>query len=116
MDFLKSELSNLTEARKKDGVELTKLQSSIKAVSKDFAKNEEIQGKIEKKLTRIDNTSNKNLERINKLEQNNAKLCEGMKLLEEKEKQRSLGAWPKVLETLNSETLSNYRFSSNSKI
>ena len=53
---------------------MTKLQSPIKAVSKDLANNVEVQGNIEKKLSRIDNTSNKNLERITKLEQNNAKL------------------------------------------
>ena len=41
----------------------------------------EVQGKIEKKLSRIDNTSNKNLERITRLEQSNVKLCEDMKLL-----------------------------------
>ena len=33
LDFLKTELSNLTEARKKDGVELSRLQTSIKGVA-----------------------------------------------------------------------------------
>ena len=74
LDFLKAEISNLTEARKKDGIELTRLQTSIKGVSKDLQKNEEIQGNIERKVNKIDNTSNKNLERIDRLEQNTAKL------------------------------------------
>ena len=39
LDFLKTEVTNLSKARKQDGVELTKLQSSIKAVSKDLANN-----------------------------------------------------------------------------
>ena len=37
LDFLKTEETNLSEARKQDGVELTKLQSSMKEVSKDLA-------------------------------------------------------------------------------
>ena len=67
----------------------------MKAVSKDMAYNVEVQGKIEKKLSRIDNTSKKNLERITRLEQSNVKLCEDMKLLEEREKRRSLSVSPK---------------------
>ena len=36
------------------------------------------------------------------MEQNNAKLSEEMRLLEEREKRKSLGARPKVLEPLTS--------------
>ena len=60
----------------------------MKGVSRDLQKNEEVQGNIERKVNKIDNTSNKNLERIDRLEQNTAKLSENLKLLEE----RSLGA------------------------
>ena len=45
--------------------------------------------------------SNKNLERIDRLEQNTAKLSENVKLLEERENRRSLGARPKALVSLN---------------
>ena len=103
LDFLKTEISNLTEARKKDGAELSRLQTSIKGVAKDLQENEKDQGNIERKINRIDNTSNKNLERIDRLEQKTAKLSENIKLLEEREKRRSLGARPKTLDTLNSE-------------
>ena len=54
-------------------------------------------------MERIDNTANKNLERIDKLERNNAKLSDSMKLLEEREKRRSLSVRPKVLGFLDSD-------------
>ena len=38
LDLLKAELSNLSEARKKDGAELSKLQTSIKGVAKSCRK------------------------------------------------------------------------------
>ena len=79
------------------------MQSSIRGVAKDLQRNEEVQGKIDRKLTKIDNTSNKNLERINRLEQSNAQLSENVKLIEEREKRRSLGARPRVLETLDTD-------------
>ena len=103
LDFLKTEMANLSEARKNDGVEINRLQSSIRGVAKDLKRNEEVQGKIDRKLTKIDNTSNKNLERINRLEQSNAQLSENVKLLKEREKRRSLGARPRVLETLDTD-------------
>ena len=56
LDFLKMEITNLSEARKKDRAELTRLQTSIKGVAKDLQKNEEIQGNIERKVNKIDNT------------------------------------------------------------
>ena len=74
LDFLKKEISNLTEAMKKDGAYLSRLQTSIKGVVKDLQKNEETQNNIERKVNKIDNTSNKNLERIDRLEQNTANL------------------------------------------
>ena len=43
------------------------------------------------------------MERITRLEQSNVKLCEDMKLLEEREKRRSLSVRPKVLENFISE-------------
>ena len=43
------------------------------------------------------------MERIDGLERNNAKLNDDMKLLEEREKRRSLGDRPKVLELLDSD-------------
>ena len=98
LDYLKAELSNLTEARKRDGAELTRLQTSIKGVSNDLQKSEEIQGNIERKVNQIDNATNKNLERIDRLEQNTARLSENLKLLEEREKNRPLGARPKIPE------------------
>ena len=58
LDYLKTELSNLTEARKRDGAELTRLQTSIKGVSNDLQKSEEIQGNIERKVNQIDNATN----------------------------------------------------------
>ena len=103
LDLIKTELANLKEARNNDGKELNKLQNSIKGIGKDLYINEEAQGKIQRKLERIDNTSNKNLERIDKLERNNAKLSDSMKLLEEREKRRSLNIRPKVLGFLDSD-------------
>ena len=105
LDLIKSELANLTEARNKDGVELNRLQSSFRGISKDLHRNEETQGKIQRKLEKIDNTSNKNLERIDRLERSNAKLSENMRLMEEREKRRSLGSRPRVLETLDSDKI-----------
>ena len=96
LDYLKAELSNLTEARKRDGAELTRLQTSIKGVSNDLQKNEEIQGNIERKVNQIDNATNKNLERIDRLEQNTAKLSENLRLLEERDKEKLLGARQRV--------------------
>ena len=86
LDLIKTELSNLTEARNNDSAELNRLQSSFRGFSKDLHRNEENQAKIQRKLEKIDNTSNKNLERIDRLERSNAKLSDNMKLLEEREK------------------------------
>ena len=103
LDLIKTELTNLKEARNNDGKELNKLQNSIKGIGKDLDRNEETQGKIQKKLERIDNTANKNLVRIDKLERNNAKLSDSMKLLEKREKRQSLSVRPKVLGFLDSD-------------
>ena len=43
LDYLKTELVNMAEARKQGGVKLTKLQSSLKVVSEDIASNVEVQ-------------------------------------------------------------------------
>ena len=37
LDILKSELANIAEARKNDGAEIGKIQTSLKAVSRDLA-------------------------------------------------------------------------------
>ena len=103
LDLIKTELANLTEARNNDSAELNRLQSSFRGFSRDLHRNEENQEKIQRKLEKIDNTSNKNLERIHRLERSNAKLSDNMKLLEERENRRSLGARPRVLEILNSD-------------
>ena len=47
LDFLKTEVTNLYKARKQDGAELTKLQSSIKQVSEDLANNVEVRTKFQ---------------------------------------------------------------------
>ena len=94
----------MSEARKNYSVEINHVQTSLKAVAKDIESNTEAQTRIEQKVGKIDNTRNKNLERITRLEQSNIKLCEDMKLLEEREKRRSLSVSPKVLETQISET------------
>ena len=54
-------------------------------------------------MNKIDNTSYKNQERIDRLEQNTAKLSDNIKLLEERENRRSLGARPKTLVSFNNE-------------
>ena len=41
----------------------------------------EVQNNIDRRLTKLDNTANKNLERITRLEREKEKLEEGMKLL-----------------------------------
>ena len=104
LDILKSELANIAEARKVDGAEINKIQTSLKSVSKDLAKSSDVQDSIDKRLSKLDNTTNKNLERITRLEQSNVKLCEDMKLLEERERRRSLNTRPKALVNLGSET------------
>ena len=96
LDYLKAELSNLSEARNRDGAELNRLQTSIKGVTNGLQKNEEIQGNIEKKVDRIDNVTNKNLERIDRLERNTTKLSENLRLLEERDKEKLLGARQRV--------------------
>ena len=48
------------------------------------------------KLVDLENTNNKMSERIEKLERCNTKLCEEVKLFEEREKRRFKGARPKV--------------------
>ena len=85
LDVIKTELANLTESRNKDSVEIKKLQTSFKSISNDLHKTQEGQVDIQKKLEKLDCTSNKNLERINRLEQSNAKLSDNMKRLEERE-------------------------------
>ena len=56
LDLIKTELANLKEARNNDGIELNRLQGSVKGIAKDLHRNEEAQGKIQKKLEKIDNT------------------------------------------------------------
>ena len=85
LDVIKTELANLTEARSVDSIEINKLQKSFKNISNDLHKTQEGQVDIQKKLEKLDCTSNKNLERITRLEQSNAKLTDNMKRLEEKE-------------------------------
>ena len=53
LDSLKTELANLWEARTNDGVELNRLQASVRGVTDDLHRNEEEQGKIERKLDKI---------------------------------------------------------------
>ena len=69
---------------------MNKLQNSLKSVSNDMNLNAEVQARIESKVCKIDNTSNKNLERIAKIEEQNVKIREEMCLLEERERRRSL--------------------------
>ena len=90
LELIKSELTNLKEARNNDGIKLNRLQGSVRGIAKDLHRAEETQGKIERKIDKIDNTSNKNMERIDRLQRNNAKLNENMKLFEEREKRRSV--------------------------
>ena len=56
------------EARNNDGIELNRLQGSVRGIAKDLHRGEDTQGKIERKVDKIDNTSNKNMERIDRLE------------------------------------------------
>ena len=100
LDLIKTELANLTDARNKDSVEIKRLQTSFKGFSNDLHKTQENQEDIQRKLVKLDNTSNKNLERINRLEQSNAKLSDDMKLLEERENRRPVGARARVREVL----------------
>ena len=106
LDVIKTELANLTEARNIDSVEIKKLQTSFKSISSDLHKTQEGQVDIQKKLEKLDCTSNKNLERINRLEQSNAKLSDNMKRLEEKENSRPVGARARGMEVLNRDVYS----------
>ena len=100
LDVIKTELANLTEARNKDSVEIKTLQTSFKGISNDLHKTQEGQEDIQRKLEKLDCTSNKNLERINRLEQSNAKLSDNMKRLEERENSRPVGARARGMEVL----------------
>ena len=62
LDVIKTELANLTEARNKDSVEIKRLQTSFKGISNDLHKTQEGQEDIQRKLEKLDCTSNKNLE------------------------------------------------------
>ena len=50
LDYLKNELANISESRKLDCVEITRMPASLKSVSKDMANNVEVQNSIEKNL------------------------------------------------------------------
>merc|ERR1712240_157530 len=100
LDVIKTELANLTEVRNGDSVEIKNLQKSFKSISNDLHKTQEGQVDIQRKLEKLDCTSNKNLERINRLEQSNAKLSDDMKLLEERENSRPVGARAREMEVL----------------
>ena len=76
LDVIKTELANLAEARSVDSIEINKLQKSFKNISNDLHKTQEGQVDIQKKLEKLDWTSNKNLGRITRLEQSNAKLTD----------------------------------------
>ena len=114
LDVIKTELANLTDARNKDSVEIKRLQTSFKGFSNDLHKTQENQEDIQRKLVKLDNTSNKNLERINRLEQSNAKLSDNMKLLEERENRRPLGARARVMEVLKDRVSEEDRTTENS--
>ena len=85
LDLIKMKLANLTEARNKDSEEINSLRSLFKGFSKDLHSTQVNQEDFQKKLVKLDNTTNKNSERIEKLERSNAKLSDNMKLLEERE-------------------------------
>ena len=47
LDYLKNELALMTEARKKDTIEMNKFTNSLKKVSNDINTNTEVQNRIE---------------------------------------------------------------------
>ena len=87
LDLIKTELANLTEARNNDGIKLNRLQGSVRGIAKDLHRNEETQVKIERKIDKIDNTSNQNMERIDRLERNKDKLNENCSFLKREKKE-----------------------------
>ena len=65
LDVIKTELANLTEVRNVDSVEIKNLQKSFKSISNDLHNAQEGQVEIQRRLEKLDCTSNKSLERIN---------------------------------------------------
>ena len=64
LDHLKMELVTMLEVRKSDTVKINRVQASLKSMAKDIELNADAQGRIEQKVEKIDNATNKNLERI----------------------------------------------------
>ena len=85
LDMIKMELINLTKATNNDSVEINRLQSLFKGVSKDLNRTQENQEDFQMKLEKLVNASKENSEKIDKLERSNAKLSDNMKLLKERE-------------------------------
>ena len=68
LDLMKMKLANLTEARNKDSEEINGLQSLFKEFSNGLQSTKAKQEDFQMKLVTLDNTTNMNSDRIEKLE------------------------------------------------
>ena len=80
----------MNEGRKADKAALIGLEKSIKELKKDVIENTNSNKNLDDKITIIDNTTNKNLERVTRLE-------EEIKLIKERERRRETGGKPKLI-------------------
>ena len=93
LDLVKNELVQINEAKKLDSTEIVKLNKTVNAIKLDF---ENIAVRNEATNTRVDtldNTSNKNKERITKLESRVDKLEDmenSLRILKEQERRKNM--------------------------
>ena len=93
LDLVKNELVQINEAKKLDSVEIVKLNKTVNAIKLDF---ENIAVRNEATNTRVDtldNTSNKNKEKITKLESRVDKLEDmenSLRILKEQERRKNM--------------------------
>ena len=90
LEDMRTELNTMNEGRKADKAALIGLEKSIKELKKDVIENTNSNKNLDDKITIIDNTTNKNLERVTRLE-------EEIKLIKERERRRETGGKPKLL-------------------
>ena len=68
LDIIIEEISDINEGRKKDTAELMNVKKTMAKIQKDTTENTSLHRDVSSKVTALDNRSNKNAERIKKME------------------------------------------------
>ena len=107
LDLVRTELVALNEAKERDSVAICNLNKTVNAIQQDITNIAEKHSVAETKLHSLDNTANKNKERISKLESRVDKLEDlenTVRLLNEQEKRKNFSTVLKnKLQTFSSE-------------